>query len=187
MRDVLVSDQLAWSIVLVYLVLFVLEWASMSMPLSSAFRHPVFQSGTGAFRSRNVSPYSGTTCTASGINIFYYSGTGLNCLVRHSGMKTLYKFEKGYKLPACPHCKQWTRIHPVRSHCWCRKGRVTSCTSLLLVFVMPECRNAVKISSASAFSPVANCLSPASTFCITVSPVPLVTDKTGIGQLCFYV
>jgi hypothetical protein len=132
------------------------------MPLSSAFRHLLFQSGTGAFQSRNVSPYSGTTCTASGISIFDYSDTGLNCLVRHSGMKTLYKFEKGYNLPVCPHCKQWTRIHPARYTAGA--GRITSYTSILLVFVMPECRNAEKISSASAFSPVVNCLSPASAF-----------------------
>jgi hypothetical protein len=43
-------------------------------------------------------------------------------------------------------------------------GRVTSWTFILLMFVMPECRNAKTISSASAFSPVANCLSPASAF-----------------------
>jgi hypothetical protein len=34
--------------------------ASRSMPPASAFRHPVFQSGTGAFRYRTGSPYSGT-------------------------------------------------------------------------------------------------------------------------------
>jgi hypothetical protein len=154
----------------------------MSMPLSSAFRHPVFQPGTGAFQSK--SPYSGTTCTASGISIFDYSGSGLNCLVRHSGMKTLYKFEKGYNLPVCPHCKQWTRIHPARSHCWCRKGYILHVhTAGVRDAGMPEYGK--KVSSASAFSPVANCLSPASAFCIRVSPIPLVTDKTGIGQLCF--
>jgi hypothetical protein len=33
------------------------------------------------------------------------------------------------------------------------------------------------------FVPVANCPSPASAFCIRVSPVPLVTDNSGIAQL----
>jgi hypothetical protein len=42
---------------------------------------------------------------------------------------------------------------------------------------MPECRR--KVSLALAFLPVVNCLSPASGF----SPVPLVTDYSGISQL----
>jgi hypothetical protein len=51
---------------------------------------------------------------------------------------------------------------------------------------MPECRK--KVSPPSAFLPVVSCFSPAAGIGIPVlgfSPVPLVTDLSGIAQLWF--
>ena len=62
------------------------SWASASrpMPPASVFRHPTFQSGTGAFRYPDWVRYR----TGSGIGILFHSGTGLTgCrTVWHSGI-----------------------------------------------------------------------------------------------------
>ncbi len=144
------------------------SWASelRSMPLASAFRQPVSQSETGAFRYQTGIPYTGTELVPASAFLFIPVPNWLD-----AGQSDITAFKKGYTLHVHTasvgdserdtHAVQWYTLHVHRQ-------------LLMVLFLlydieksyvnagMSECWR--KVSPASAFLPVVSCLSPASVF-----------------------
>ncbi len=117
--------------------------ASRSMPLASAFRHPVSQSNTGAFQYRTGFPYSGTGLVPASEFLFIPVPDWLLLVV-----------VKG-KSSALPNCRKWKVIHP---------------RLLMVLFLLYDIKKSYvnarmpEISPALAFLSVVSCLSPTSAF-----------------------
>ncbi len=75
-------------------------------------RHPVSQSGTGAFQYRTGSPYSGTGLVPASAFLFIPVPNWLD-----AGQSDIQTFKKGVH-PARPYCWRRKGIHPARLFCW---------------------------------------------------------------------
>ncbi len=86
--------------------------ASRSMPPASAFRHPVSQSGTRAFRYRTGSP-------SSGIGLVPVSAFSFILVPDwpDAGKSDISAFKKGIR-PSRLYCWLWKVIHPACPFCW---------------------------------------------------------------------